>query len=96
MGEEVSREATSGLSTISESLCSASSKHVGCGGRGSERAGGWRARKEANTRLAIDADSGTTPRQPCPPGPPSQRMYPGTSSARTPDEIQPGAILSIS
>ena len=68
MGEQASREAISGIFIISESLCIASSKHVGFGGTGSERAGGWRARKDANTRLAIDADSGITPRQPCPPG----------------------------
>jgi len=68
MGEEASREAISGTFIISESLCSASSKLVGCGSTGSERAWGWRARKDANTRLAIDADSGITPRQPCPPG----------------------------
>jgi hypothetical protein len=68
MGEQASRVAISGLSIISESLCSASSRPEGCGGTGSERAGGWRARKDANTRLAIDADSGITPRQPCPPG----------------------------
>ncbi len=69
MGEEASRVAISGFFTISDSFCSAFSMPVGCGGTGSERVGGWRARKDANTRLAIDADSGTTPRQPCPPGP---------------------------
>ena len=67
MGEQGSREAISGLCIISESLCSASSKPMERGGTGSERAGGCRARKDANTRLAIDADSGITPRQPCPP-----------------------------
>jgi hypothetical protein len=68
MGEQESRVAISGVFINSESLCSASSKPVGCGGTGSEHAGGWRSRKDANTRLAIDADSGITPRQPCPPG----------------------------
>ena len=92
-----SREAISGSFTMSASRWSASSKRVGCRGRGSERAGGWRARKEANTRLAIDADSGTTPRQPCPPGPRvSAYIYIlGAQSARTSDKVEPGAILSI-
>ena len=64
MGEQGSRELMAGFCTISESLCSASSKRAECGGRGSEREGGRRARNDENTRLAIDADSGTTPRQP--------------------------------
>jgi hypothetical protein len=64
MDEQASRERMPGSFTISDSLCNASSRRVGCGGRGSERAGGRRARNDANTRLAIDADSGTTPRHP--------------------------------
>ena len=64
MGEQASRERMLGSCIISERCRNASSRRAGCGGTVSERAGGRRARNDANTRFAIDADSGTIPRHP--------------------------------
>lgn len=97
MGEDGSRLRISESCMISASRCSASFSGA-VTGWGSECAVCRPARNDAKTRLAMDAVSGTTLRQPCAPGDAHISMYytdASQNSVRTFDEVELGTVFRI-